>query len=141
MIRRAALLDRPALIGLARQFHAAVPQFAALPFSAAQTARVAHVAITQGVALVLDLEGLRGALVALLQPAPFSEAVVAQEVAFFIEPAWRGRWAVPMIRAYEEAARAKGAVRVGLACLDDQTALVFERLGYTRAETIMARAV
>lgn len=94
-----------------------------------------------GLVLVLDLDGIKGALVALLQPLPFSDAVAAREVAFWIEPEHRGRWGRRMIEQYEAWAASKGVALVGLACLDERTESAFGRLGYASCETMMTKAI
>lgn len=141
MIRHAVPSDKPALIGLAAHFHAAAPQLAALPFSPLAAVRTAHAAMQGGLVLVLDLDGIKGALVALLQPLPFSDAVAAREVAFWIEPEHRGRWGRRMIEQYEAWAASKGVALVGLACLDERTESAFGRLGYASCETMMTKAI
>ena len=141
MIRAAIASDKPALLGMARRFHALAPALAAHPFSAVVAARTihAHVGRPDALALVLDLSGIKGALVAHLQPMPFSEALAAREVAFWIDPEARGRWAVAMVREYERWAAEKGAALTGLACLDDRAGAFFARLGFSEVETMMAK--
>lgn len=86
-------------------------------------------------ALVLDLDGPKGALVAHLTTYPLGESVLAKEAVFWIDPEARGGWALSMIRAYEAWAKARGAVMAGLSCFaDDRTAKLFLRAGYRQAE-------
>lgn len=141
MIRHAVAADKAALIGMARNFHAAAPELAAHPFCALTAARTAHAHIGQpgALALVLDLGGVVGALLAHVQGLPFSAAKVTREVAFWVEPAARGRWGVAMVRAYENWAQSQGAALIGLACLDDRAEALFHRLGFARAETMMVK--
>lgn len=143
MIRPAVAADKAALIGLARRFHAAAPLLAAHPFSALAAARTAHAHIGQpgALLLVLDLSGIKGALVAHLQPLPFSDALVAHEVAFWIDHEARGRWGVMMIRAYEAWAKAKGAALVGLVSLDGRAGSMFQRMGFAPVETMMVKEI
>lgn len=142
MIRPATAADKAALIVMARNFHAAAPELAAHPFCALTAARTAHAHINQpgALALVLDLDGVVGALLAQVQGMPFSAARVTREVAFWIEPRARGAWGLAMVRAYEAWARGQGAALIGLACLDDRAGAMFTRMGFARAETMMTKA-
>lgn len=139
MIRPARVTDKPQLLAEARRFHATLRD--ALPFEDVAAARTLHRAMEEGIALVLDLGGVKGGLVAVLTHPPFSSALIAQEVAFWIAPEARGRWGVQLVRAYEDAARAKGAVLAALAALDDATVAVFRRLGFHQMEIMLGRAV
>ncbi len=136
MIRPATRRDIPAMIGMARRFHAASPA-ARLTFAPESAAAAAMGAIDNPscLALVLDLSGPVGALLASLSVYPLGEDVLAKESVFWIEPSARGRWAMPMIRAYEAWATSNGARAIGLSCFaDGRTSKLFARVGFEPTE-------
>lgn len=136
MIRPATRADIPAMIRMARRFHEASPA-ASLTFSpqAAAMASMAAVDDQSILAVVLDLDGVCGALVAQAMVYPLGSQIIAKESVFWIEPEARGRWAMAMIRAYEAWADGIGAVAVGLSCFSDgRTQKLFERAGFRPAE-------
>lgn len=136
MIRSATRRDVPAMVGMAQRFHEASPA-ASLKFSPAAAAAVSMTAIDSPscLALILDIDGAVGALVASVMVYPLGSDLLAKESVFWIEPSARGRWAVPMIRAYEAWAEGKGARAVGLSCFaDGRTAKLFARAGFEPTE-------
>lgn len=141
MIRHAVPSDKPALIGMARNFLDAVPQPGGKEFCPLSTVRTIHAAMQSGLVLVLDLQGVKGALVAMMQPMPFSAALATQELVFWIEPGFRGRWAAKMIRHFEAWAKDRGAVLIGVAARDDRVLTLYGRMGFEPAERIMTKEI
>lgn len=88
----------------------------------------------RGLALVLDRDGPHGLLLASAAPSPFAPVLVAQEMAWWIDPPQRGRWAVAMLDAYEDWASGIGAGIAGLSCFDERTARLYDRRGYRRTD-------
>ena len=136
MIRHATRHDVPAMVGMARRFHEASPA-SGLTFSPQAAAAVAMAAIDSAscLALILDLGGPVGALVASLMVYPLGTDLLAKESVFWIEPTARGRWAMPMIKTYEAWASGMGARAVGLSCFaDGRTQKLFARAGFEPTE-------
>lgn len=135
MIREATRRDVPAMIRMARSFHDASPM-ATLPFCdrAAAAATMGAVDDQNTLALILDLDGPVGALVAHLAVYPLGNTITAKEAVFWIEPAARGRWAMKMIRAYEAWATERGAEVIGMSCFGDGAERLFKRAGFRPAE-------
>nr|WP_286164911.1 GNAT family N-acetyltransferase [Ochrobactrum sp. J50] len=88
-------------------------------------------------ALVLELDGgLRGIFAATIQPHFFSLEICAQELVWWVDPAYRGRGAVKMLAEYEAWARSKGCHAVNMVGLggDPVTTRLYERHGFTAQE-------
>lgn len=120
MIRPARPDERFAVVALARDFHAA----SGIPFAfdAAHASRSAqaHIEAPDALCLVLEAGGaLRGALAASWAISPLSPVRIAQELIFWVDPAYRGRAPRRMVAAYEEWARSQGCVAAGLSGLND----------------------
>ena len=135
-IRPARPEERFAVLGLARDFHAA----SGLPFAfdPAHASRAAqdHIEDPRKLCLILEVRGaVRGVLAASWAVSPLAPVRVAQELVFWIDPAHRGRAALGMIGAYEDWARAEGCAAAGLSSLDDpRVARLFSFAGFNPAE-------
>lgn len=92
-------------------------------------------------ALVLDLDGLHGALLGSVRQYPLGPTVSAHEDVFWIDPDHRGLWAVKMIAAFEAWAKARGASIIGLSCPLGTVERLYTRLGYRPAETTFAKGL
>lgn len=136
MIRDADRADVPALVRMAQAFHAHAKP--GLDFDPAKAERVAHMLIgsPQAFVRVLDRDGApRGMLIAVLSENLFGPGLVAQELAWWVDPDARGGAdALRMIRAYLAWAEARGAALRNLASLDARTARVYRALGATPSE-------
>ena len=142
MIRKALAKDIPEMMRMARAAHDALPF--PLEFSEDMTRQViAGALVSDGVlALVLDLEGVQGAIVGALTSYPFGPQVWAREVFFWVDPEVRAGCAKPLIEAFEAWAREQKAVVIGMSCTaDGRTQKLFERLGFVAMETNMIKAV
>ncbi len=85
------------------------------------------------------LEGTKrvGMLVGIASTTPFSDDLVASELAWYIEPEYRGhRKAVELVEAYEEWAHRVGCSHVTMALLTTLTdaSKFYERRGYKKTE-------
>lgn len=144
MIRPAVAADIPAMVRMAGSFHAAVPSLTRVPFSdmtAAATARLT-LANPRALALILDLGAAVGMLVAHETDYPCGPAVFATEDLFWIDREHRGHWAMPMLAAYEEWARTRGAMLVGMVCFNDgRTHRLMERAGFAATELNFVKAI
>lgn len=143
MIRKATRSDVPAMVGMARDFHNASP-LASLAFSEKAAAAACMAAVDGGnnLAIILDLNGPRGALVAHLTTYPLGDALLAKEDVFWIKPEARGPWAIKLIRAYEQWAHDRGASMVGMSCFaDGRTQKLFASAGFTPAEVNSIKAI
>lgn len=136
MIRPAVRRDVPTLAAMAHRFHQSSPA-AFLDFDFRAAVGMASVAVggDQFFAIVLDIEGPKGALIAQAQPYALGRQVLAKEIVFWIEPEYRGPWARRMIFEYEAWAASRGAVACGLSCFaDGRTVKLFERAGFAPFE-------
>ena len=142
MIRRGLSTDRAAVVALLRDFHAA----AALPFefSAPWAAALfeAHCTQPDRAAFVLDDGGARGVLLAVAGQSPLGSFRIAQELAWWVDPAHRGGGGA-MLDAYEEWAAEHGCTLVGTAALASMPRAegIYLHRGYTRAETHFLKAL
>lgn len=94
-------------------------------------------------ALVLDIDGrASGVLLAVAGQSPLGPFRIAQELAWWIDPAHRGH-GTAMLDAYEAWAAANRCAYVGVASLAafPRTDAIYERRGYSRAETHFLKAL
>ncbi len=93
--------------------------------------------------LVLATEtGVQGVLAATVSASPLFPVLVAQEVIWWITPAYRGRAALEMIDDYCEWADAKGCAAVGMAGLNDhRVARLYRMAGFKLIENQFMRVL
>lgn len=135
MIRTAELADRIAMVRMARDFVAA--SGLALPFDAvwAEASAKSWIEGDDKLALVLDLGCVRGMLCAGHIASPLAPVRVASEQVFWIDPSARGRWGIPMVRAYEAWASAQGCAIAGMAAIGERSAdVLYRRCGFRHSE-------
>ena len=137
MIRRAVASDRLSILAMVKRFHAESGVGLAInPALAMQTIdRV--LADENSLALVLEIDcGLRGIFAATIQQHFFSLEHCAQELVWWVDPAYRGRGAVKMLAEYEAWARSKGCQAINMVGLggDPVTTRLYERHGFTAQE-------
>jgi GNAT superfamily N-acetyltransferase len=137
MIRRAIVSDRLSILSMVKRFHA--ESGVGLAFSAALASQTIDrvLADDNSLALVLELDGgLRGIFAATIHQHFFSLEPCAQELVWWVEPAFRGRGAVNMLAEYEAWARSKGCHAVNMVGLggDPVTTRLYERHGFTAQE-------
>ncbi len=138
IFRRADAGDRGRLLVMARAFH--VASGLPLPFSGPAISILIDACMTapNRLMLVMDVDGVaRGFLAAEAGPHPFAGVTIATELAWWVEPAYRGAAALGMLGAYEEWARGAGCAAIHLAGLggDPAVSTVYRRRGYRPAET------
>lgn len=136
MIRHATLQDRFAVLRMQREF---VDSLGLLPFDAPYAERMTKEYILSPDRLCLvhvPKETPQGFLMAHCAPHPFWPVMVAQELAWWVTPAYRGRGALKLLDAYEQWAKEKGCALVGMAHLgDERLTHLYERRGYQKIET------
>lgn len=137
MIRRAVVSDRLSILSMVKRFHAESGVGLAFnPALAMQTVdRV--LADENSLALVLELDGgPRGIFAATIHQHFFSLELCAQELVWWVDPAYRGRGAVKMLSDYEAWARSKGCQAINMVGLggDPVTTRLYERHGFTAQE-------
>lgn len=137
MIRRAEQSDRMAILSMVKRFH--VESGVGLDFSPAMAMATIDRVLgdDDALALVFEIDGkLRGVFAAIIHPHFFSIERCAQELVWWVEPAYRGRGAVKMLAEYEVWARSKGCHAVNMVGLgtDPVTTRLYERHGYTAQE-------
>lgn len=137
MIRLAQIEDANAVIGLAKQFHEA--SRTTLPFSYRMADNLFAKCLDDFNHLCVVLvkgDKIVGFLAAHCGYLHFSTDLVAQEIAWFIEPESRGPESLKMLQLYEAWARERGckyASMVGLG-YDPITQKLYERRGYLAQE-------
>ncbi len=143
MIRFGTAADTRAAVSLLRDFHAA----SGMPFdyTAAWAAGLfqAHCADPSRAAIVLDVDGVaRGVLLAAATDSPLGPFKVAQELAWWVDPEHRGA-SGGMLDLYEHWATEKRCAFAGVASLAafPRAALIYERRGYSQAETHFIKAL
>ena len=142
MIRLAVRADIPALVRMARDFHAASPM-RDHPFSVERAAASACAAIDMPghVALVLDSDGIHGAILGSVRLYPLGDVVTAHEDVFWIDPSHRGRWGMKMIRAFEDWAKEQGASVIGMSCPVGTAEPIYRRAGFALIETTFVKGL
>lgn len=141
-VRPATRDDRFEMIRMGRAFIDA--SGLGLPFDPAWAERsiVAAIDDPDSLALVLDMDGIKGMLCATCVPSPLSPVKLGVEQVFWIDPQARGRGALAIIRAYEDWCSEQGCSFVGLVSLGQKSAgRLYERCGYARAEQHYMKAI
>lgn len=152
-IRTATIEDVPQLVAMAQRFYPLSPypaiygdmpdaQAAGLVIVSLQG--MAEHGIAPGVMLVAEHGGeLVGMLCAHIDAATFTPAVVAGELVWWVEPEHRGGMiAARLIRAGEEAARARGATVFNMSALatsPEEAGAMLQRFGYAPTHTIYTK--
>lgn len=145
MIRDATPDDLESIIALGEAMHAESPRFNGMPFDPGRLRALAPTLFADGIVLVAESsEGVVGMAVGFVTPHFFCNVVTASDLAIYVLPASRGgRWAVKLIRAFEDRARVKGAAEAVLGISTevaaDRTAGLYEGLGYRRSGVILVK--
>lgn len=130
--------DIEGLVELGRQMAAESPRWNRLAYSAerVRTTITNLLATSDGLVLVARRDGLLvGGILAIASPNWMSDEVIAQELAFFILPQYRGSFtATRLICAMAAWSKAKGArwieAGVSTGVHTERTAALYERLGF-----------
>lgn len=94
-------------------------------------------------ALVLDHDGsARGFLFAVASRSLFSPVALATELAFWIDPPFRGRSARPLIDAYTDWAREMGCCQASISALPGKSPeKLYARAGFKPAEITYSKVL
>lgn len=136
-VRRALPSDKMSVLAMAKAFHAAAGL--PFPFSAPHADAIFRASIENDdrLCLVLDLDGrICGTLAAEAGPHQFGSFKMASEIIWWIEPQYRGRHAITMVREFELWARQKGCHFAHLVGLGGEpvTGRLYQRQGYAPVE-------
>lgn len=118
-IRPATVDDVPAILGLAKRMHAESPRFSRRAFSAAKCEAALAALLAgrlTGSTLVAEKDRtIIGMMVGIVTEHFFGTEKMATDLALYIAPEHRGGSLAPkLIKAFEKAMRATGAVEVSL---------------------------
>jgi hypothetical protein len=137
MIRPAIAGDKARVLVMAKAFHEAsgVP----IPFSAAAASVLFDAALADSnrLCLVYERNGMaRGVLAAVAAPHHLAPVMVASEIIWWIDPAWRGLAATRMLAAYEQWAVECECQFIGMVGLgaDPAVSKLYARRGYQAVE-------
>lgn len=139
MVRHATPADRPRVIALLREFHAAAG--CSYPFDPARAAMLFASHMMDG-ACVLVTDDMSGILMAAAADHPFGMGKIASETFWFVSHAARGRAGLYLLDAYEAWAREQGCVSVGMTALAaNDVSAIYRRRGYAAVETHYMKAL
>lgn len=139
MIREAREADIPALIEMGARFAEACGVKDRMGYDPASAEKMFQMLMSSddGVLLVLDIDGPRGATGGLLHPCLFNNAHrTGQELFWWVDPDWRGN-GLSLFVALEETVRAKGAqswMMGSIGLEDDRLERIYTRSGYAPAD-------
>lgn len=143
MIRKAGSADRLRVVSLLRDSHAAAGF--TFPFRPAHAEALfkAHAADDGACCIVYETERqVQGVLMARTFMHPFGAGLWAKETVWWIDAGYRGRSGIAMLAAYEDWARGKGCVSIGMASLaTNDVSAIYRRCGYAPAETHFVKAL
>lgn len=142
-IRPAVSADIPALMPMARNFHAASGYSDLVGFCQDSMAATFAGLIAQGIIVVADRGGLIGAVGGMPVPMPFNHGHrTMSELFWWVEPEHRGVGPV-LLEAFEDYAHAIGCGLVTMASLEAQNPALVDRLyrrrGYRAVEHTYVR--
>lgn len=136
--------DRQEVLRMCRLFYEASPFYPTVSFSPQKIEALFDLAIETGhsqvlVLLYIESSKVCGMVVGLASETPFSTDVVASELAWWVDPEYRGtRKAGDLVLAYEAWARHIGCKHVTMALLPQLTnpkvERYYDRLGYKKTE-------
>jgi hypothetical protein len=138
-VEPATLEDIPSMVELGRLMHAESPRWSRLPYSAERVGATIKALIESpdGLALVARRPGGRivGGIAAIAVQSWVSDELMAQELALFVRPEFRGSiLACRLICGFVEWARIKNArwVEAGVSTgiTPERTAALYQRLGF-----------
>ena len=141
-LKLATLSDLPSFLGLCRAFYEESPFSPQVLYSESKVTQFLIHSIeteySQAVPLLLlDSQTVVGMLLGYATAVPFSDDKVAAELAWYVEPSYRGhREALQLVYAYEEWAQRVGCKHVSMSLLTTLTDVskLYERLGYKKTE-------
>lgn len=107
-----------------------------VPFHAATARRLVEglAASDRGLVLILDRGVHAGVLLASAQPYAFAPVLAAEEIAWWIAPDARGRWARAMLARFEAWAVERGAALLGVSDTGKPAGHFYARHGFAPGE-------
>ena len=141
MIRQATLDDIPAIISLGFDMRNE-SRYRALGYNYAKTAETLAIFIKKDFGFVVVDDQLRGFMIAICQPAWFSDDLVASEYCLYVAPEHRGgSLGVRLIKSYKEWAQGMGAklVDAGISTTihPDRTKKIYEAAGFQAIGSVL----
>lgn len=148
-LKLAAPEDLQDFLRMSKLFHEESPFHLVTTVSESRLTSLFQTAIdskhTQVLILLLQSEQKSvGMLVGMVGSPVFSDDLIASELAWYIEPEFRGsRKALQLVYAYEEWARRMGCKNVSMSLLTTlaDASKTYERLGYTKTEISYLKAL
>lgn len=146
LIRPATREDVPAIVDMAERFYGLSDYDRIAPLAKESAAGLALVTMEQGVMLVVEREDGSLAGMACLHIEPFLFNVgttIAQELVWWIEPEARGGTAAArLLKAAEDACRARGATVIRMATLPsspEAATRMLDRFGFRPSESYFVK--
>lgn len=143
IVRRAEPDDLVRLVEMAVRF-AAESEYAALAVVSVDkvTQLITGLCLSEaGAVFVAEVDGaVVGMIGGHVFDHPMFSAVMAQEVAWWVEPTHRtGRTGYKLVKALAQWALMKGASHLSMIAPNDRVASFYERIGFSRAESVHYR--
>lgn len=146
-VRRATEEDIPRMVELGRMFLAETVLGGLVDYDPDTVARLieAYIAGDDTCALVLEQEGyVVGGFLGCIVPLYFNaDCRAAQQIVWYVEPAWRSADALKLLTAWEEWCAQRGVTIIfsGRKLGYEQMEKLFERRGYVPLETVHVKKV
>jgi GNAT superfamily N-acetyltransferase len=135
------------LLGLSFHKEAQLDSFALFDMHSCVKSMRAMIRASNSFIVVLEADGhIAGAASATFTQLMFDQSIrYAQENFFYIDPRWRGVYGKRLLRYLETSAKMRGCDIMGMVALDGPTlgrvALLYERLGYKKRETLFTKTL
>lgn len=143
MIRAATIDDADAIVTLAEHFLSQTAYGALLPVTRERLVALVDPICTSGVIFVDDEGGaLVGFLALVAGEHPYSGVAFAEELAWWVEPAYRGRRGLALLEAAEAWARGHALAFLKMvAPADSAIGALYRRRGYTAVEVAYQKPI
>lgn len=142
MIRKARTTDVEDLIRLCEKFAREASAPIEIDRGHVRKMILEAIASPRALVLVLDIEGPAGLFVAYCHMSMIAPVMVAEEVIFWIDHDYRGRWVRAFMAEYELWASHNGARLASMVTLASMDASkLFIRMGYQPTETRMMKVI
>ncbi len=141
MIRHATEDDLPEILEIVEEFYSLTPYSNLLKFSplkALQTiSNVLSLDMTEGIVLVLDNDGVKGVIAAILNDTFCSDEKVATEIVWYVKPEHRNKEALRLHQAFETWSNLVGSKITAMSDIKGGSTLekYYNRQGYVPIET------